>query len=147
MDQQKEQQTAELLKECSQGCKMALNSMEQVGEYIRDTEMKRVFREYRDKYRKIEDEAIQLAGGCGQQETASDKMAEAFSWMTAEVKLRIRDDHSQIAKMMMDGANMGVKSIVEKMNQCPSASGDSVSLAKRFEKCNEKLAEEMKQFL
>ena len=142
-----DQHTTKLLKECRRGCRMALNSIEQIGEYVRDTELKRVFREYRDKYRKMEEEAIRLSGGCAQEETASDKMAEAFSWVTAEVKLKIKDDSTQIAKMMMDGGNMGVKSIAEKRNQCPDASGDSISLAKQFEKCNEKLAEEMKKFL
>ena len=141
------QQTKEILKECSQGCKMALNSIEQISEYVKDTKLKNVFKEYRDKYRKMEDESIQLSGGCVQQETTSDKMAEAFSWMTAEVKLRLKDDNTQIAKMMMDGGNMGVKSIAEKLNQCPDASRESISLAKKFEKCNEKLVEEMKQFI
>ena len=62
-----DQQTMELLKECSQGCKMALNSIEQISEYVKDTKLKNVFKEYRDKYRKMEDESIQLSGGCVQQ--------------------------------------------------------------------------------
>lgn len=49
--------------------------------------------------------------------------------------------------MMIDGANMGIKSITEKLNRYPKAEKESISLAKKFEKTCEKLIQDMKKYL
>ena len=57
------------------------------------------------------------------------------------------DDTSKIAEMMIDGANMGIKSITEKLNRYSEAEKESISLAKKFEKTCEKLIQDMKKFV
>ena len=59
----------------------------------------------------------------------------------------LNDDSSKIAEMMIDGANMGIKSITEKLNRYPEAEKESISLAKKFEKTCEKLIQDMKKYL
>lgn len=49
----------------------------------------------------------------------SEKAAETFALISAEVKMMLNDDSSKIAEMMIDGANMGIKSITEKLNRYP----------------------------
>ena len=45
-DQVMEKQTVELLKECNSGCKMGINSMNQVREYVMDEKLAKVLKEY-----------------------------------------------------------------------------------------------------
>ena len=47
--------------------------------------------------------------------------------------MMLNDDSSKIAEMMIDGANMGIKSITEKLNRYSEAEKESISLAKKFE--------------
>lgn len=58
---------------------------------------------------------IRLSEGKLQEEKFSEKAAETFAWISAEVKMMFNDDTSKIAEMMIDGANMGIKSITEKL--------------------------------
>ena len=62
----------------------------------------------------MEKESIRLSEGKLQEEKLSEKAAETFAWISAEVKMMLNDDSSKIAEMMIDGANMGIKSITEK---------------------------------
>ena len=139
--------TYEVLKECSTGCKMALNSIEQLAVYLKDQDMQGLFCKYKEEYEQIEKEAARLSGGETEEEKISEKAAETFAWISAEVKMMFNDDTSKIAEMMIDGANMGIKSITEKLNRYSEAEKESISLAKKFEKTCEKLIQDMKKYL
>ena len=102
---------------------------------------------YKEDYEKMERESIRLSEGKLQEEKFSEKAAETFAWISAEVKMMLNDDSSKIAEMMIDGANMGIKSITEKLNRYPEAEKESISLAKKFEKTCEKLIQDMKKYL
>ena len=102
---------------------------------------------YKEDYEKMERESIRLSEGKLQEEKFSEKAAETFAWISAEVKMMFNDDTSKIAEMMIDGANMGIKSITEKLNRYSEAEKESISLAKKFEKTCEKLIQDMKKYL
>ena len=142
-----DKQTVTLLKECNAGCKMAVGSIDRIKEFLMNAELEQTLTAYKEQHKKLEEESSKLLaelGECGQQ---PDKIASAFSWITTEVKLLVKDDSTQIAKILMNGCNMGIQSISECMNKCPDASHDSVSLAKKLVKCEEKLMEAMKKYL
>lgn len=142
-----DKQTVTLLKECNAGCKMAVGSIDRIKEFLMNAELEQTLTAYKEQHKKLEEESSKLLaelGECGQQ---PDKIASAFSWITTEVKLLVKDDSTQIAKILMNGCNMGIQSISECMNKCPDASHGSISLAKKLVKCEEKLMEDMKKYL
>lgn len=139
--------TYELLKECNSGCRMARNSIEQLAVYLESQELQDLFCKYKEEYENIEKETIRLSKGELQEETMSEKAAETFARISADVKLMMNDDSSKIAEMMIDGANMGIKSIMEKLNRYPEAEKDSIMLAKKFERVCEKVMRDMKKYL
>ena len=120
--------TYEIMKECNSGCRMAVNSIEQLVAYLKNQELQELLSKYKE-------------------EKFSEKAAETFAWISAEVKMMFNDDTSKIAEMMIDGANMGIKSITEKLNRYSEAEKESISLAKKFEKTCEKLIQDMKKYL
>ena len=134
--------TYEILKECNSGCRMAVNSIEQLVVYLKNQELQELFSKYKEDYEKMERESIRLSEGNLQEEAA-----ETFAWISAEVKMMFNDDTSKIAEMMIDGANMGIKSITEKLNRYLEAEKESILLAKKFEKTCEKLIQDMKKYL
>ncbi len=139
--------TIKLLKECTAGCKMALESMGQVEEYIRDSKLKQIIDSYKDKHGKLEKDLAVMLAGAGKTESEPKAMASAFSWFTTEMKLLMKDDSHQIAKLMMDGCNMGIQSVSEYQNQYTEASQEAVDMAKKLVKIEEDFMKEMKQFL
>ena len=124
-----EEHTKKLLEECNSGCKMAVNSMDQVSEYIEDEKLSQVVGVYRDKHKKIEDKSSELLQRYGETGKEPGAAASVFSWFTTEIKLMLKDDRNQIAKLLMDGCNMGIQSISEDRNKYSGASKESMDLA------------------
>lgn len=142
-----EEATKKLLEECSQGCKMAVSSMDQVGKYVNGSQMESVLSEFKEKHKKIGakvDELLKKGGAEGKEPGAA---ASAFSWITTEVKMKVNDNDSQISKLMMDGCNMGIQSISSFLNQYSAASGESKKLAFELVETEESFMQELKQFL
>lgn len=142
-----EEDTKKLLEECNSGSKMAIRSIEQISDYIEEEKLKKLILEYKEKHEKIEKESSELLEDYGQEEKEPGTIATAFSWFTTEMKLIMKNDSSQIAKLMMDGCNMGIQSISKYQNECVEASKESVSLAKDLVKIEEKFMKELKGFL
>lgn len=142
-----EEVTKKLLEECSQGCKMAVDSMNQVSTHVNGDKLKGVIEDYKDKHEKIGkkvDELLQKGGAGGKEPPMA---ASAFSWMTSELKMKMKNDDSQISKLMMDGCNMGIQSISGFMNEYVAASGESMALARELVHTEEDFMKELKSFL
>ena len=142
-----EADTIKLLKECNSGCKMAINSIRQVKGYAEKESLLKLLDEYEKKHEKLENKISALLKEYGREKEEPDKIASAFSLLTAEVKLMIKKDSSQIAKLMTDGCNMGIQSLSEYINKYPAASGESISLAKDLVKAEETFMKELRKFL
>lgn len=140
-------QTVELLKECESGCKMAINSMDQVLEYARDEQQKQIILAYIDKHKHLEKDIIEQLKMYGEGSEEPGLMATAMSWISTEMKMMLRSDCNQVSKIMMDGCNMGVQSVCEYINKYTEASKESVQLAKKLVKIEEDFMDEMKKFL
>lgn len=140
-------QTRGLLKECSLGCKMAINSFNQMRDYVTDNKLKDLLDTYDKKHKKYEEEAAKLLLEAGSQEKEPGAMAAAYSRLTTDVKLMINDDSSKIAKLVMDGCNMGIQTLGGFINQYKNASKQSLSLAKEIIGAEENLMKEIQQFL
>lgn len=139
--------TIELLKECSNGCKMALNSMNQVLEDMPEDDLKHVIEMSKQQHEELDAEVARELADVGLCEEEPDTMEAAFSWMTGKMKLMLRDDQSQVAKMMMDGCNMGIQNITEAANHCNKASVESQNLAQKLVGVEEVFTEELKSYL
>lgn len=136
-----------LLKECNLGCKMAIESMEQVKSYIKDIELQKLIDNVNENHMKINCEIEKKLAECDETEKSPSGIAKAFSYMSTEIKLMMNSDSSKIAKIMMDGCNMGIQSLAENINKYPNASKESVLFAKQIIKLEEDFMDDLKQFL
>lgn len=142
-----DEQTRKLLEECCSGCKMAVAGFEQVKEFIRDSEFGQLIDEYTEKHRSFENEAIRLLESSGNNEKYPGVMASTFSWFTTEIKLTMNSSNSQIAKLLMDGCNMGIKTLGEKAHQYGQADREANDLAQKIIRTEEELMKKLKNFL
>ena len=56
-----EEQTGKLLKECSSGCKMAINSLNQVRDFVKDEKLHQLLDEFLNEYEEASSESRSLA--------------------------------------------------------------------------------------
>ena len=111
-----EEQTLHILNECSSGCKMAIHSMQQVLEYVENEKLEQVIMAAERKHKEIAARTAKALTCYGEKGKKPGAAAETFAWLTTEMKMLIRDDSSQIAKIMTNGCNMGIQSIMEVLN-------------------------------
>ena len=55
-----EEQTGKLLKECSSGCKMAINSLNQVRDFVKDEKLHQLLVEYYKQNKALEEDISRL---------------------------------------------------------------------------------------
>lgn len=136
-----------LLKECSSGCKMAIKSIDQIAEYVKDEKLADLLHAYKGKHEEFEKEIIQLLGKEGKSAEEPAMMAKISSWFDIEVKMFMNADSHQIAKLMMDGCNMGIQKLSEYINKYTAAEEECVKLAKKIIEEEEDFMAEMKEFM
>ena len=74
-------------------------------------------------------------------------MARASVWLTTEMKMMVKRSDTEIAKIMMNGCNMGIQTITEKAHEFVNASEESKDLAERLVKEEEDFMEKLKEYL
>ena len=136
-----EEQTLHILNECSSGCKMAIHSMQQVLEYVENEKLEQVIMAAERKHKEIAARTAKALTCYGEKGKKPGAAAETFAWLTTEMKMLIRDDSSQIAKIMTNGCNMEV------LNENPEADRESKNIAGDLVKAEEHFADELKAFL
>lgn len=139
--------TIYLLRECNAGCKLATNSMEQVKPYISNEKLMSIINQYIDKHIKIGNECQQMLSQYNAEEKDPQATAKAFSWISTEVKLMLNNDTHKIADIMIDGCNMGIKSVSSYINKYKAASNESVNLAKNLVKMEQEFMNDLLEFL
>ena len=139
--------TINLLKECNAGCKAGTNSMEQVQPYIENEKLKSIIDEYNDKHIKIGDQCHQMLNKYHEEEKDPQISAKAFSWLSTEMKLMINNDTHEIADIMIDGCNMGIKSVSKYINKYKTASTESMDLAKQLVKVEQEFMDDLLGYL
>lgn len=139
--------TERLLEECNSGCKMAIGSMKQISEYAENDNLREVLAHYKDKHEELEKKSSGMLKVCGKEEKEPGVMAAAFAWFTTEVKMMIQDDSSQIAKIMMNGCNMGIQSISEYQHEFAEASDEAQALAGELVRVEEDFMKDLKPYL
>lgn len=139
--------TLSLTGHCDAGCKMAIDSMEQVNRYITNKGLKNVIDSCRIRHYELKQEASDLLNMYGKKEQDPSIAASVFSWISTEIKMFLKDDNRQIVKIMMNGCNMGIQSLCENINKYTKASKESVSLAKKIVKAEENFVKDLEPFL
>lgn len=139
--------TVELLRECSSGCHMAQDSVKQVRQYTKGEKLNELLEAYGEKHTGIEREIAQMLGEYGSTEKEPGMMAEMGAKMGTWMKMTMHPDDHEVAKLMMDGCNMGIQSVSEYVNKYQDANERAHTIAKQIIKVEEDFMKEMKGFV
>ena len=141
------QDTVELLKECDAGCKMAIDSMEQISRYVSDDKLKTIIQKYNGAHIKLEEDIHKMLNNIGEEDKEPNPIAKASSWLQSEVKMMMNCDSKQAAHLLTDGCNMGVKTLCEYKNAYKAANEKSVKVCEKLCDLETKMAYELQPYL
>ncbi len=142
-----EQDTIKLLRECDSGIKMGISALDEVMEYAHSTDMRKYLQDSTKENQKLQTDLQDVLADYHDNGKEPNPIASGMSWLKTNMKLKMNESDSTIAELMTDGCNMGIKSLSRYMNQYKAADERSKDLAKRLIKAEEKLSQNMRQFL
>lgn len=142
-----EQDTIKLLRECDAGIKMGVGAIDDVLDYVRSDDLKKLLKDCKSEHEKLNEEIQALLDGYHDDGKEPNPMAKGMSWMKTNVKLSWNESDKTIADLITDGCNMGVKSLNRYLNQYEAADEVSKDIAKRLINLEEKLAVDIRSYL
>lgn len=142
-----EQDTVKLLRECDAGIKMGVDSINDVVDRVEDEKFKHCLDECKKGHERLGDEIRSALHRFGDEGKSPNPIAKSMSWMKTEAMMSLKGGDGTVADLMTDGCNMGVKSLSRYLNQYEAADESSKDIAKRLISLEERLAQDIRQYL
>ena len=142
-----EKDTVRLLRECDAGVRMGIASIEDVEKHAKGEEMKKILADCKQAHQALGEDLEKQLSSFQDDGKAPNPIAKGMSWMKTELKLAMCEKDSTIADLMVDGANMGVKSLSRYLNEYKAASEDAKNIAKRLIAVESGLYEDLRRYL
>ena len=142
-----EQDTVKLLRECDEGVKMGVSSIEDVLPSVHAGALEKRLTANKREHEALGAELRQLLDQYHDDGKDPPAIASVMSEVMTKLKLMIHDSDAEIADLMTDGCNMGVKSLSKYLNQYAAADEASKGLARRLIKLEESLAVDLRAYL
>ena len=142
-----EKDTIRLLRECDSGIKMGIKSIEDVVDHVKSNELRELLVDCKNKHNELDERLQKELERFKDEGKEPNVMATAMSWIKTNVKLAAEDSDSTVADLIVDGCNMGVKSLNRYLNEYEAADEVSKDIAKRLINIEEKLAVNIRKFL
>ena len=139
--------TIKLLRECDAGIKMGIEAIDEVLNNVAECKLKEILKNSKDVHEQLQDKATELLHEYNDEGKNPNPMAKGMSWMKTNMKMMMDTSDHTVADLIVDGCNMGVKSLYRYMNQYKDANEKAKRLAKDVIKEEEKLAESMRDWL
>ena len=137
----------ELLKECDSGVKMGIQGIAEVRDNASGQDFKNLLEQYEEEHVKILGVIHEKLDEIGVSGKTANPVARAMSNMSTDMKLMMNNSDEKIADIMMDGCNMGIKSVSRYMNQYAGASKEIMGIANDIVVLEQHFMNELRQYL
>lgn len=142
-----EPDTIKLLRECNAGVKMGVESIDEVLDKVKDEKMKKLLTDSKQEHEKLGGETTQLLNDYSDEGKEPNPIAKGMSWIKVNVKLGLDNSDATVADLMVDGCDMGVKSLSRYLNEYSAAEEKVKDIAKKLIKLEEELSKKMREYL
>lgn len=139
--------TVKLLRECDAGAKMAVASMDEVLEKVRDGNLKQLLEESKEHHEQLGNEIHALLSHFGTDEKDPNPLAKGMSWIKTNMKMNMEDRDAAAADLITDGCNMGIKSLNRYLNQYKMADDTSKEICRRLIAIEDRLSIALRNYL
>lgn len=142
-----EQDTIRLLRECDAGIQMGVSAIDDVLERVQAPDMYRRLSACKRAHESLKTEINVMLADCHDDGKAPNPLAQGMSWLKTNAAMVMNGSDQTIASLMTDGCNMGVKSLGRYLNQYEAASEDSKDITKRLIGLEQKLSDDLREYL
>ena len=142
-----ESDTIKLLRECDQGIAMGISSIDDVVDHVTKEELREYLISCKRKHLILKDEIKDILMDYGVEGKDPNFFAKNMSSMKTNIKLAMNDSLNRIADLMIDGCNMGIKSLSKFLNEYQYANDNAKDICKRLIALEEELSVNIRKYL
>ncbi len=139
--------TVKLLRECEKGVDMGIDSIDTVMDSVSSDRMKENLNFCKDEHNRLKEEIGSMLKEYHDEVKEASPLVKGMSYMKTKMTLMMNSSDHKIADLMIDGCNMGVKSLSKYLNEYAAASERSKDIAKKLIALEEKLAADLRTYL
>lgn len=136
-----------LLKECDAGTKMAISSLDEVLEKVTDSDLKQLLTESKGHHEKLRDEISASLLRQDSEEKEPNSLAKSMSWLKTNMKIGLDNSDATVADLIIDGCDMGIKSLYKYLNQYKAADAESKGFCRQLITIEEQLRDMLHPYL
>lgn len=142
-----EQDTIRLLREVNAGVKMAVDSIDEVLPSVTNDRLRHILTDSKEEHERLGSKTHELLNRYQDSGKEPNPMAKTMSWIKTNVKLAADPGSGTVADLLIDGCNMGVKSLSRYLNEYSAADEVSKDIAKKLIHMEESLGVRLRDFL
>ena len=141
------QETARLLRECSEGIEMGVGAIDRVLTDVKDPEFRKIMMHCRHRHRDLGREIAMRLDAAGIPPKKLHPMVSTMARLEIEWRMRLHPKDQTAATLLTKGCNMGILCLSRLLNQYPDASEASRNLTKALIESEELLLRECRPYL
>lgn len=142
-----EQDTIRLLRECDAGVKMGIAAIDDVLGDVSSEKLRAKLIDLKDDHQQLNADIQKLLGKYHDEGKEPNPFVKGMSQMKTLFRIATDKSDETIAELMLDGCDMGVKSLSRYLNQYKAADDVSKEMTKRLIKIESDFSAEMRAFL
>lgn len=136
-----------LLKECDSGLKMAISSLDEVLDVIKNQKFKEICITSKNKHQTLKNEVDHLLKEHHLQEKEPSLLAKSMSWLKMNFKIQMNDDDQTIASLLFEGCSMGIESLFKYLHQYDHADTKIKKLTYDLIEIEKELSDKIQNYL
>ncbi len=141
------EQTIKLLQEVNSGTQMAVDSIDEILEKVRDKKLADILSKSKADHEQLGDETHALLQNYDDPPKDPGMIAKSMSWLKTNTKLMMDESDRTVADLITDGCNMGIKTIYKHMNDYKDAGENVKKMAKELIRLEEDLRQALGAYL
>ena len=139
--------TIKLLKECDAGSKMAVSSIDDVLDNVESKELLELLKETKKHHEKLGNDLHSMLNEHQADEKEPSMIAKGMSKMKTNMKIGMDHSDETIADLIVDGCDMGIKSLRRYLNQYPASDKSAKDICNRLISIEDELRRKLYAYL
>lgn len=142
-----EHDTIELYRECDAGIQMGISAIDEVKEHAADIRFREMLDGYQREYAFLQNEIQGILHSYRDEGKDPNPVAKGMAWLKTNIMMAVKDTDAEIADLLTDGCNMGIKSLHKYLNQYAAADERAKDLIRRLIELQERQRRELCRYL
>lgn len=139
--------TIQLLRECDAGSKMAVSAIDDVLDDVSNSNMLQLLQESKKHHEELGNELHAMLNREGEDEKEPSAIAKGMSWIKTNMKIGMDHSDATIADLIVDGCDMGTKSLYKYLNQYSEADNSAKKICRKLISIEEELRKKLYDYL